>query len=387
MGIDEPNSKPDMGRKKRPAFKPTADLFPESVPVQKQETSEERREREDRTSREQYIKKYAPTHNRINRVLEAKGQEPLKIIDPSAPFHPSSPSAPALNSVPVPMENRPSSVKIPTDVIAEQNPNIPKFSFRAVDRLPSKALPYPKGATVKYRAFTFGEMEELANSNISVVDKFLFILRGIEANFDTMMLTLPDTLLIGLLRKTFTLGGEEFVAVTPCTACGKPHQWKFYTAIPEKMIARGIEPEHVMDFEDLSIPALPLKVKLSIGTHVFYPLTISDYLFLLDKDFQVNRLTTLAIQCHSLEFPDSIDVFANMTDIDDVEKLKKVNTMFKHHVKLFESKCDNILTGDDGDVYTCGEPIYYDITNSVQTLVLPFRSEEHSYADDFSFGA
>jgi hypothetical protein len=267
------------------------------------------------------------------------------------------------------------------DIVGEDNPNLPKFTFKATDKLPSRAMPYPKGASIDYRSYTFGEIEELANSSISSVEKFQYILRGVKTNFDTLSLTVPDVLMIGLLRKVFTIGGEEFRVGTQCPACGKAHTMMFHTA-PEV----GKELENVIDFEYLDVPALPVKVTFSFGEHIFYPMTISDFLYLVDKGYIVNKLTSLAVQCHSLDFPESIDIFGNVDNAQDILKLNRVNKLLGHHVKPLHMVCDNILTANNGDLVPCGENLWIDLTNSAQSVILPFRSPDDAIEDSFHFG-
>ena len=366
----------NLGRRPHPQFKPV-DNLPEVKPVEQappkiEETPEDRRKRQNAKSSADYLAKMAPVHGRINKALESQGKAPLNVVHYDQP-------APV--SKPVSLEGRPAPEPLAPDIAAQENPNLPKFTFKAVEKLASRALPYPKGATVKYRSYTFGELEELANSTISVGDRFLFALRGVETNFDTLSLTVPDVLLIGVLRKVFTIGGEEFTVTRACPACGKPHTLKFYTAQQE-----GIDPESVLDFKYLDVPALPLRVDFTFGTHIFYPLTISDYLYLLDQDFVVNRITRLSIQCHSLDFPESIETFANVTDPLDIAKLKKINQVLDHHVKPLHVICDNILDDGDGGLVKCGEHVWVDLTNSVESIIMPFHSEEQSDDYGFSFG-
>jgi hypothetical protein len=367
----------NLGRKPHPQFRPVADTLPEVKPVEQappkvEETPQERRKRQNANSSAAYLEKMAPVHGRINKALEDQGKAPLSVVHYDKP-------APV--STPVSLEGRPAPEPLVPDIAAQENPNLPKFSFKAVEKLPSKAIPYPKGATVKYRSYTFGELEELANSTISIEDRFLFVLRGVETNFETLSLTVPDVLLVGLLRKVFTIGSEEFTVSSPCPACGKVHTLRFYTAQQE-----GIDPESVLDFNYLNVPALPLRVDFTFGTHIFYPLTISDYLYLLDQDFVVNRITRIAIQCHSLDFPESIDIFANVTDPGDIAKLKKINKILDHHVKPLHVECDNILDDGEGGLMKCGEHVWVDLTNSVQSIILPFHSEDDTIDHAFHFG-
>ena len=122
-----------------------------------------------------------------------------------------------------------------------------------VNGLPSRGIPYPNGASIKHRPFTFGEIKKISQSKLDTKEKFEFILSGIDCSFDKLDLTLPDFMYIGLLRKISTLGTTEGILVVKCPKCNKEHNERLEIGSAKSKI----------DFHDMKAPALPIIIEMS----------------------------------------------------------------------------------------------------------------------------
>lgn len=258
------------------------------------------------------------------------------------------------------------------DVVAEKNPFLPRVALKAVTELPSQGLAYPDNYKISYRAYTLGEIDQLENSKMSTREMYDLILRGIETSFPVHDLTLADTMYLGLLRRLASMGGSDVLVTSACPNCGNTNTSRVDTS--------------TIEFEDLSVPKLPIKLKFSDGTQQkFMPVTIGDYFKLLDTNRKMDTVALMAIQCRTLEYPQSLDYFASLTDPLDIYGVRQVDRLLFHGLKPVTIDCrHNIMTGEQE--VPCGQRYRVQLENAAEAFIFPFRREESDSAVEITFG-
>jgi len=257
---------------------------------------------------------------------------------------------------------------------------LPEIKLK-VDRLPSKGLAYPPGATIKHRPFTFGEIKKISQSRLDTKEKFEFILSGIECSFDKLDLTLPDFMYIGFLRRISTLGTSEGVLIVKCPHCKKDHREK---------IEVGSSKNHI-DFNDIKAEALPVIVELADRReYYFQPITLRKLFELLDGNKEVNDpILLMAAQCSLIKegkkeyIPDIEEVYKIIENVlpEDGLMLAEVDEYLAHSIKPLKLICKNKLADDQ----TCGQEMSVELDGG-DALLLPFRGDKESTQRRIRFG-
>jgi len=251
---------------------------------------------------------------------------------------------------------------------------IPKVTLHDVTVLPSKGLAYPEGATIQYRPYAFGEVKMVSGAKYNTKQSFEFILKGVETSFDKKLLTIPDLLYIGLLRKLSTMGTTECIARYECNRCNKPGRIVFKT--------------DELAFEDLAVPGLPVTADFSFGTFSFTPLNVDKYFMILDKGMDTNEVALYAAQVIApAEKFDMIYKAFYKAETDDAMILQKVDKHLFHTLKPVLKKCTNqIGEAKEGEnPKKCGNSITIELDGG-QALIMPFRKREESTGDSIRFG-
>jgi len=295
-----------------------------------------------------------------------EGKPPLDFVLDTTPPVKAEPVRPAPTSKPV------FKTVVDKDHAPEVNPHLPKIVLKKLDELPSKFLAYPEGAEVKYRSYMLGEIEEYDQETMSAKDRFLSILKGIQCNFERMTLTVADVNYLGLMRKLLTMGSERVSVDTICPRCNGKNVSHFET----KDIV----------FDPVTAPSFPVRVKLSFGEHEFWPLTVGDWFALADKGIEVKTSSALAAQCHSIDFPESIEIFASVNDPVDIRKLELVDELLHHNVAVMSVTCNRTIYTEGGEEEQCGMIYEVGLDNAAESFLYPFRTEEDNLSDQISFG-
>lgn len=286
----------------------------------------------------------------------SEDKTPNSALDSAQPAQPAQKTTPVEQSL--------------ADTISEKNPFLPKVALEVAE-LPSQGLAYPKGYTLSYRAYTLGEIDQLENSKLSTRQMYELILRGIETSFPVMELTLADTMYLGLLRRLASMGGTDVLVTSVCPNCANTNTTRVETTS--------------IEFDDLAIPKLPIKIKLSIGAHKFTPITIGDYFKMLDEGRQMDAVALIAAQCRTLDFPQSIEIFTNLTDPLDIYGVKQVDRLLFHGLTPVTIDCRHKLMINDEEV-PCGQRYRVQLENAAEAFIFPFRREESDSAVEITFG-
>lgn len=134
-----------------------------------------------------------------------------------------------------------------------------------VKELPSRFIPYPKNIKVKYRTYTWSEIDYINQSNLDYAEILDFCSKGIMIDgMDVYDLTYMDFMYLCILRKLSSLGSDSSKFKVMFNAFGKAQTADFA--------------EKDLEFEDLMFEALPIKAKCSVGTLEFMPVTLRQML-------------------------------------------------------------------------------------------------------------
>lgn len=262
---------------------------------------------------------------------------------------------PAQTAVPAPVATP------PADEYRERNPSLPRLRFRDVDHLPSMGKAYPPGTKIRYRPYTFGESVYVEESELDMRETYALICKGIECSgMDPMQLTLPDVLYLGLVRKFAALGSTKVNVTSTCPACGgvnrTPLDW-------------------ALEFDNLEVPALPIRVPFTFGEHTFMPLTLAAYLDLLERNLETDFVSLMAAQCTSApDFDAAVSIIRDMDDPSDIALLKEVDALLHHELRPITVTCPQQLqaVGEDEPGHTCEQRYPVALDDVSAAFVLPF---------------
>jgi len=259
-----------------------------------------------------------------------------------------------------------------------------------LDQLPSKGLSYRSkmpSPSITYRMYSYGEVLKSSDSKMSEEQKIKFVLRGIETNFNKRDITLSDFLYIALLRQISGLGSEKFIAVCACPKCKGRDKYPIETeSFDYNDLFDDIDPSEK--------PELPIVVDLFGGIdHVFMPVTVGDYLDLIEMGKENDEIAMHVMQCVNRDeiyedFDDVYDKFYR-ANIEDGQYLEKVNDFLHHGLKPFEIKCTVKISEEDSEEGSKEKLCDYRYPVELdggQALLLPFRESKSPKRDRIRFG-
>ena len=243
------------------------------------------------------------------------------------------------------------------EVVAQSStsPEIDVNELSDAMKLPSKFLPYPKNCSIKFRPYTFGEIKVYNQSKLNAIDNIKFVLKGITCSFDSLLLTVSDFLYIGLLRRLATFGGSKFSLAHICKHC-KERQTELFD-------------NSSIEFQDIIAPALPARVNLSVGKLEFTPITLKDYIFILEENKQSDDIALMAVQCRNKPFDEAYELIYNLSSTEGAI-IDKVDKSLYHSIKPLIFKCSK-----------CGEKNSIAVEGGT-ALIYPFRDEREKPIED-----
>lgn len=191
-----------------------------------------------------------------------------------------------------------------------------------VTQIPSGFKGYPKGTTISYKPITIDELESLNSTEPDLTRNFALILNSIKCNtLKSEDLYYWDVIYIGVQRLLTALGGTtgEFPAI--CPKCGKiVYKRASYTDL---------------DFKELNVPALPMKMEVAGKQIEFGVLTIKDFLQLSAED---GELGIYAKMVKNLPQEEAEKFVRNLTGID-IKKIRFVDKQLDYGIRPFSVKC------------------------------------------------
>lgn len=227
-----------------------------------------------------------------------------------------------------------------------------------VEELPSKFLPYPQGSKISYKTFSYGELEQWANTSLGEEDKIKLALSGIKTEgFEVQDLDLQDFYYIMMLRKLSTFNSPRFKLNFEC-----PHCNHSTTVTPELAS---------IEFGELElIDEIPVLVEMSDKTVLeFKPMTVSDYLRFRKENLEDSKLNRLALQIRNKNFNEALQYIKDSTNIDDMEILDELDNLLNFGNQKITVNCTE-----------CNNPVTIPIMG-VSALAEPFRKQVRSLKD------
>lgn len=261
--------------------------------------------------------------------------------------------------------------KVPIDLspisFGKEYDNLPIINVSSV--LPSGGMTYPSNYEIKYRPLTFGEINKISQVDPSQKDLARVLLAGMHFNFPTSLLTYYDFRYIALLRKLSSLG-ENWIRVT--VECGN----KKCRHLNTFKINAG--PNGNIEFWEVQYPSLPITVSLKFQgdnseEYRFNPLTLENFLRLVDFNLDKDQSATLAASCISHPFEETYKKI-NVACCEDDDILREVDDLLVGGIKPIPGKCEK-----------CGKTISIRI-DSGDAIIRPFRSDENFIKDRIRFG-
>lgn len=243
-----------------------------------------------------------------------------------------------------------------------------------VTSLPSKFLPYPSSCSISYNPYVFGELIEFNESKLSESDVVKFVSKGITTSFPLMELAYFDYMFISLLRKISSFGGNQFSFNYTCQKCGADGK---HTATIDEI-----------DFTELNVPKLPLVITVGKTELHFMPLTLGDYLNLLESKKVDKRVSLFAAEVTNISQDEAEKVIYNAIG-EDQSLLNYVDEVLYFGVKPMVVKCKaetkEKVDNDTVKVMICDFENKVEI-GSPEVLSRPFRADRESLRNRIRFG-
>jgi hypothetical protein len=251
-----------------------------------------------------------------------------------------------------------------------------------LESLPSRGVPYPKGASIAYMTYSFGEVKKASLSNMGLVQSLKLAMAGVKTvGMDKQQLTIVDALYIGLLRKISSMGGMEFEIPYRCHQCGGRNKARF---------------KHTdMEFEDLKeeVTQLPIEADIDGDTFEFSPITVKQYLDIQSgryqkilKNGEMDSVAVYAAQVRNFDFEETYERFYSLRDPEDIEVLQEVDILLHHDIKPLETKCTVKHKDNNGNEETCGALNLVKLEGR-EALLLPFRDGEKTVRNRIRIGS
>ena len=268
------------------------------------------------------------------------------------------------------------------------NTPTPDVPVTYMDKLPSGFKGYPKGTKIGYKPMTLEELEILSiededwdneNENESKANLAIaYLLKSIVCNtLEPEDLYYWDLMYIGIKRKMLAFGGTQGTVYGRCSKCGNILAKKFdYTEL---------------QFKELEVPALPLKIQLSGRNVEFGQITMKDFLQIEPSQGQ---LGVYARMIKNMEFDEAYNFVKNLYGMD-IKKIKFVDNQLNFGLKPLEMICENEFEEDNPNydeskpvsetnkrtlLKPCGEKNFLEVTSLFEVV---FPEDKDGGADEF----
>lgn len=236
--------------------------------------------------------------------------------------------------------------------------------FLEVKDLPSKFMPYPKGTRVLTRPYTYGEVININESHLTLVDQIQRVAKGIQVfGIDNALeLTMFDFLYLGLKRKLDTLGATDFMAVFMCRnpQCGHADHVQLTTAD--------------LNFDYIKAKDLPITIKdfPGLGNCTFSPMTMRQFLEMMETE-KDDTISMMARQCINQDPVRAYNAFFTATG-QWHRDLKRVDDYLFHGLASIEVECKE-----------CKRPTPV-MLDGWEAVIIPFRGQDEPDEGSIVFG-
>lgn len=201
--------------------------------------------------------------------------------------------------------------------------------------IPSKFLPYPEGAIIKYRPYYFEEIKNHDQSKgITAREEVDFVLSGVCANFDKYSLTLSDYFYINLLRRMSNIPEGDYDIIARYKCKGGAH------------LSENIFKASSIEIDYLDVPSLPVTVEFTSGQkYSFKPLTVSGYLRLVEEGLigrgsKKNRIIpSVSMCCVNAPYEEIFEFIRTLTHPADEFLIEYIDSKLYHSLKPMTFQC------------------------------------------------
>lgn len=195
-----------------------------------------------------------------------------------------------------------------------------------INELPSGFKGYPENTKISYTPLTFEELESLNSSDMDPERAIAMLLKSIHcttlASYD---LYYWDVMYIGIQRKLLAFGDTNGTLYERCPKCGELVSKSFsYTEL---------------EFKELEIPALPMRMNLFGRKVEFGLLTMKD---ILEIDSSQGELGVYARLIRNIPFEEAYELVKHATG-SDIKKLRFADKQLNYGIKPFFVNCENMI--------------------------------------------
>ena len=227
-------------------------------------------------------------------------------------------------------------------------PLVPEYTYLP-NQLPSQGIFYPSDFVAKVKPYTFGDVEYLSQSELTLQDTIKYILHGITTSpIQPDQLTFFDFLYLATIRKLLSFGTEKYSLPFICPNCR--------SSVEKTFTLEDIE------FRDIQLSTYkPLKIQYKDIQLSVDVLRLNRILSLPHRTSELSPLEVLALHITSMEFDQAKQFLKSLLQSEFEEFEQLVSSRFYHDIKPLPVRCSN-----------CGFTAQVDIENEVD-LIKPFR--------------
>lgn len=232
-----------------------------------------------------------------------------------------------------------------------------------LSQVPSGFKGYPGVDYIEIRAFTLGELKYLSSglTDAQVIEAFRQAIR----NMDAAELSYQDFIFISSYINVVTSETQDWTMEITCRSCGK--DFSFETGR-----------DGLFQFEELSVPALPIVVEFNnVELHFDLP-RLKDTLTAkeLSKKFPKasEEIISLAAQVRNIPAVEAFKVLNNLTDPEDISLIEEIQKLLYHGALPISATCPE-----------CNYEGKYQVGQGVSTIK-PFRTTGKSVGNRIKYG-
>lgn len=205
-------------------------------------------------------------------------------------------------------------------------------AYIVVTQLPSKFLSYPDNVSIKFKPYSFGEIEQASQLKGAPEKEVIQAAQSgiIVEGMDFLDLEVADFAYLVLLRHLSTFDRTKFNLEFECPVCQHKNKKEVHT--------------DEVEFNELNdrFKSLPVKFNLSNGVPIEVGgFTLRDRLKLVEAGEETNDLANLAIRIKNMPFEEAKLVIAGLDSGEDIDLLTVVASELDFNTQYVVSSCDH----------------------------------------------
>ena len=275
------------------------------------------------------------------------------------------------------------SMKQPDETIAVLNQETAPIPLIPIKELPSGFKGYPKGTKISFKPITLGELESLNSGDIDVTRATAMLLKAIDCN------TIPpedlaywDVMYIGIKRKLLAFGDTKGTIRARCPKCGT-------------IVAKAFSSSE-LEFRELDVPALPMKLQIMDKPIEFGLITMKD---MLEFQLEEGERGIYARMMKNIPFEEAYQICSNAYGLD-IKKLRFVDEKLNYGLKPFHVNCPGTVEVPNPDFNpeqpesktnkpfideVCGEQVVVEVVSPFE-LVFPEDGDSEDLGFEVQYG-